>query len=63
LPTKRAQEILNSDEFSQAVRDQEQKYMQLGINSVPAIIFNNQYLVQGGQAPEVFAKALLEYSQ
>lgn len=63
LPTKRAQEIINSDEFSQAVRDQEQKYMQLGINSVPAIIFNNQYLVQGGQAPEVFAKALLEYSQ
>ncbi len=63
LPTKRAQEILNSNEFSQAVRDQEQKYMQLGINSVPAIIFNNQYLVQGGQAPEVFAKALLEYSQ
>jgi predicted DsbA family dithiol-disulfide isomerase len=63
LPTKRAQEILNSDELSQTVRDQEQKYMQLGINSVPAIIFNNQYLVQGGQAPEVFAKALLEYSQ
>jgi predicted DsbA family dithiol-disulfide isomerase len=63
LPTKRAQEILNSDEFSQAVRDQEQKYMQLGINSVPAIIFNSQYLIQGGQAPEVFAKALLEYSQ
>jgi predicted DsbA family dithiol-disulfide isomerase len=63
LPTKRAQEILNSDEFSQAVRSQEQKYMQLGINSVPAIIFNNHYLVQGGQAPEVFAKALLEYSQ
>ena len=63
LPIKRAQEILNSDEFSQAVRDQEQKYMQLGINSVPAIIFNSQYLIQGGQAPEVFAKALLEYSQ
>lgn len=62
LPTKRAQEILNSDELSQTVRDQEQKYMQLGINSVPAIIFNNHYLVQGGQAPEVFAKALLEYS-
>ena len=63
LPIKRAQEILNSNEYAQAVRDQEQKYMQLGINSVPAIIFNSQYLIQGGQAPEVFAKALLEYSQ
>jgi len=63
LPIERAQEILNSNEYAQAVRDQEQKYMQLGINSVPAIIFNSQYLIQGGQAPEVFAKALLEYSQ
>jgi predicted DsbA family dithiol-disulfide isomerase len=50
----RAQEVLAGDEFAQEVRQEEQRYQKLGIHSVPSMIINDQYLVQGAQPPEVF---------
>jgi predicted DsbA family dithiol-disulfide isomerase len=58
LDTARAQTILNSDEFAAEVRAQERFYQQAGINSVPAIVLNDQHLISGGQPPEVFEQAL-----
>jgi predicted DsbA family dithiol-disulfide isomerase len=58
LDAARAQAILNSDEFTDEVRAQERFYQQHGINSVPAIILNDQHLISGGQPPEVFEQAL-----
>jgi predicted DsbA family dithiol-disulfide isomerase len=58
LDAKRAAEILSSDEFSQEVRDREQFYVGRGIRAVPSVIINDQHLIQGGQPPEVFEKAL-----
>lgn len=58
LPKERAGAVLASDEFSQAVREQEKKYHQLGVHSVPSIILNNKFIIQGAQAPELFAEAL-----
>ena len=58
LDAARAQAILDSDEFAQEVREHERFYQQHGINSVPAIILNDQHLISGGQPPEVFAQAL-----
>lgn len=63
LPIERARAILASDEFTQEVRDQKKKYTDLGINSVPAIIFDNKYMIQGAQAPEMFASALRDCAQ
>jgi predicted DsbA family dithiol-disulfide isomerase len=58
LDPKRAADILSSDEFSQEVREREQFYAARGIRAVPSVIINDQHLIQGGQPPEVFEKAL-----
>jgi predicted DsbA family dithiol-disulfide isomerase len=58
LDAARAQAVLDSDEFAEAVRAQEQFYLQHGINSVPAVIINERHLISGGQPPEVFEQAL-----
>lgn len=58
LPIERARDVLASDEFAQAVKDREQKYHQLGVHSVPSIILNNKFIIQGAQSPELFAEAL-----
>jgi predicted DsbA family dithiol-disulfide isomerase len=58
LDTARAAEILQSDAYAAEVRAQEQFYLDAGIHSVPAIIINQQFLLQGGQPVEVFEQAL-----
>ena len=58
LDGQRARQILESDEYAEAVRAQEQFYLQRGIQSVPAVIINDQHLISGGQPPEVFEQAL-----
>ena len=58
LDAARAHAILDGDEFAAEVRAQEHFYQQAGINSVPAIILNDQHLISGGQPPEVFEQAL-----
>jgi len=58
LDEARAAEILASDEFGAAVRAAEARYLNAGINSVPAVIINDRHLIQGGQPPEIFAQAL-----
>ena len=58
LDSARAQAILDSDAYAQAVREQEQFYQSHGIHSVPAVIVNDRHLIQGGQPPEMFEQAL-----
>lgn len=58
LDTARANAILESQEFKSEVRAQQQKYTSMGIHSVPSIIINDQYLLQGAQPPEAFEQAL-----
>lgn len=58
LDTTRAQAILASDEYADAVRAQESFYQQQGIQAVPSVIFNDRHLIQGGQPVETFERAL-----
>lgn len=58
LDAHRAREILDGDDYAAEVRQREQLYIDAGINSVPAIIINNQHLISGGQPVEVFERAL-----
>ena len=58
LDGERARAVLASDEFADAVREQEAFYQQHGIQSVPAVIVNGRHLIQGGQPVEVFEQAL-----
>ena len=58
LDAARAQAILASDEFAEAVRAQEAFYQSRGIHAVPAVIVNQRHLIQGGQPVAVFVQAL-----
>ncbi|MDZ4398245.1 DsbA family oxidoreductase [Hydrogenophaga sp.] len=58
LDEARAQAILGSDEFAQAVREREGFYTSVGIHSVPAVIVNDRHLISGGQPAAVFEQAL-----
>ncbi|HET9191002.1 MAG TPA: DsbA family oxidoreductase [Rudaea sp.] len=55
-----ARRVLESGEYADAVRAQERYFQQAGIHSVPAIIVEGQYLISGGQPPEIFERALRE---
>ncbi|MBU3620454.1 DsbA family oxidoreductase [Polynucleobacter sp. CS-Odin-A6] len=63
LDLHRAQAILSSDEFAKEVREEEAVYTNKGISSVPSIILNDQYLLQGAQPPEAFVSALSQIIQ
>jgi predicted DsbA family dithiol-disulfide isomerase len=63
LDPKRAQQILSGDEFASEVRDEAAIYKNAGISSVPSIILNENYLLQGAQAPESFIDAFEQLIQ
>ena len=63
LDRLKAQAILNGNEFAKEVREEEAVYTNKGISSVPSIILNDQYLLQGAQPPESFASAFTQIIQ
>ena len=58
LDENRAREVLASGAHADDVRQQELFYQQQGIHAVPAVIIDDQHLIQGGQPVEVFEQAL-----
>lgn len=58
LDPVRAQEILSADTFAAEVRAQQAHYAELGITSVPSLIFNDKYLIQGAQPAESFVQMM-----
>ncbi|WP_018180529.1 DsbA family oxidoreductase [Jongsikchunia kroppenstedtii] len=50
--------VLDSDEYADAVRADEQRAAELGAGGVPFFVLNNKYAVSGAQPPELFAQAL-----
>jgi predicted DsbA family dithiol-disulfide isomerase len=58
LDRSEAEQVLVSDRFSSDVRRAEQLWQSRGIHAVPAIVIDGQYLISGGQPPEVFEEAL-----
>jgi len=63
LDPAEARAILASDRYADEVRAQERRYTEAGIHAVPAVIIDGQYLIQGGQPPEVFVQALRQIAQ
>jgi predicted DsbA family dithiol-disulfide isomerase len=53
-----AREVLESGRYADEVRERERFYGRLGINAVPSVIVNDEFLIQGGQSIEVFEQAL-----
>ncbi|KQU78294.1 MULTISPECIES: DsbA family oxidoreductase [unclassified Rhizobacter] len=60
LDATRAREVLATNEFADEVREREAFYREHGIQAVPSVIINDRHLIQGGQPPEVFERALRE---
>lgn len=58
LDTAMAREILSSDRFVKEVRAQEEHWRSFGIQSVPTLIVNGKYVIQGSQSPEAYAELL-----
>jgi predicted DsbA family dithiol-disulfide isomerase len=53
-----AREVLASGRYAEDVRAAEQLWQSRGINSVPAIVIEDRWLISGGQPPETFEQAL-----
>jgi predicted DsbA family dithiol-disulfide isomerase len=58
LDSAKARQVLDSDQFTEEVREQEQFYQSQGIRAVPSVIINDRYLIQGGQPAEAFEQIL-----
>lgn len=58
LDEVRAREVLTSGEFSDEVRRDEMLWRNRGINAVPSVVFNERWMIQGGQPPHVFEQAI-----
>jgi predicted DsbA family dithiol-disulfide isomerase len=58
LDATRASEVLQNGAYADEVRAEEREYQSKGIQSVPAIIFNDRYLVSGGQPVETFEQVI-----
>ena len=53
-----AAEVLASGRYAEEVREAESYWQAQGISSVPAVIFNERYLISGGQSADVFENAI-----
>ncbi len=58
LDGAQAREVLASGRYGKEVRGLEETQTAKGIRAVPSVILDGRLLVQGGQPPEVFEKAL-----
>lgn len=53
-----ARAVLASDRYAEEVRADQALWRSRGINSVPAVVVNERYLISGGQPPEEFERQL-----
>ncbi|TDB04287.1 DsbA family oxidoreductase [Halomonas marinisediminis] len=60
LAPEGAREVLASGQYADAVREDEARYQQAGVSSVPAYIINEKYLIAGAQEPDTLVSALQE---
>lgn len=63
LDGSEAKAVLASDQYTDAVREDEAKYQQAGVSAVPAYIINQTYLVSGAQEPETLVQAFREIAE
>ena len=60
LDATQGRRVLESGEYGDEVRAEVAEFQSMGINSVPSIIFDNRYLVSGGQPAEAFLQIVRE---
>ncbi|MET3722214.1 DsbA family oxidoreductase [Sphingomonas trueperi] len=55
-----AARVLDEGRYAEEVRAEEALWQSRGIQSVPAIVIDQRYLISGGQPPEAFEQALCQ---
>lgn len=60
LPTDEAKRLLDSDQYSKEVHEEEAKYKNMGIEMVPTFIINENHKLTGGQPVDEFISTLLK---
>lgn len=63
LDSQRAQAVLANGEFAEEVRELERFYQQRGIDSVPAMVIDDQQLIAGSQSVAYYERALRQAAQ
>lgn len=63
LPADAAREVLGSDAHASGVRHAQMIYQNAGIQAVPAVVLDRQYLISGGQPAEVYEQAIRRLAQ
>ncbi len=58
LDATQARRVLESGEYADEVRREVAEFQAMGIHSVPSLIFDNRYLVTGGQSAEAFVQII-----
>jgi predicted DsbA family dithiol-disulfide isomerase len=58
LNPSEAKKIIESDQYASEVQEALLYYKTIGITAVPSVIVEGKYLIQGGQAAEVFMSSL-----
>jgi len=58
LDADEAREVMTSGRYAEEVRAAEKLWIERGVNSVPAVVINDRYLISGGQPAEAFEQAL-----
>lgn len=58
LDGERAKEILSTETYLDDVDERMKLWLSRGIRGVPAIIFNDRHIVEGGQSADTFEKVL-----
>lgn len=52
-----AKQVIESEEWNKTVHDNEVQWLSLGVHAVPALVINQQHLINGAQPVEVLAEA------
>lgn len=63
LDRARATQILDSGEYFQDVRSEQNTLQQMGITSVPTFIINDQFALTGGQPSDAFVQAFKQIAE
>lgn len=58
IPTEEALKVLESDQYSEQVRADQEEAAQIGVQGVPFFVFNEKYAVSGAQPIESFLQVL-----
>ena len=58
IPRKDVTDFIKSDDGTEEVYEENARAHRIGINGVPAFVFNEQFVISGAQEPEVLARVL-----